>query len=127
MLIVLIISMIISSIFIVSTLYFAIKFKRLSNVFVNDQKMGVYKWYGSYNCVADVHVAEIERYKNGFSKIALCKVEVTAAQYKDDRNDAPAKIKRNFITLKKTDDIDWLEQSDKVKRKEQLKAINQLK
>ena len=72
-----------------------------------------------------VYVKEVDRYTDGFSKIQLESIE---PYNKYNYNNALGSIKNSFISLKKTDSIDWLESEDHIKkvRKEKLENIKKI-
>jgi len=89
---------------------------------------GRYGFYDSNkNCYdsAIVYVKELDRYTDGFSRIVIDKVEPYNKSY---NNESTKKAYKNFMTLKRTGLIDWLESEDKTRqiRKEKLKNINKL-
>lgn len=110
------------------------KFNRLSEEFMRDDRIGYYDSNGLYlsgnpndNFYCRVFVKELEKYTNGMSKIELQKVEVTRCP--DGGNGymsrVKTKIKNEFSTLRKTDNIEWLETPEDIKqqRREKLEQI----
>lgn len=77
---------------------------------------------GSYKAI--VYVDEIDRYKDGYSKIKINHIEATGS-WKDDTID---KVKNSFITLVQTNNIEWLESEEDIKRirKEKLENLKKL-
>lgn len=73
-----------------------------------------------------VYINEIDRYKNGDSKISLDYVEVDNGDGKLDYQSAKEFLTRTFITLMKTSDITWLESENDLKEQRKHK-LEQLK
>lgn len=72
----------------------------------------------SYKCI--IYINELDRYNNGYSKITIDNIEPT-----NGGDSAIKYAKENFITLRKTDTIEWLEGEMDIKtiRKEKLDKI----
>lgn len=68
---------------------------------------------------AFVYVKEIDRFSNGFSKIKLDNIEAI-----DKFPSTIKSAKDSFITLKKTDEIDWLEGEEQIKKRRREKLEN---
>lgn len=88
-------------------------------------RKGFYE-YGTTNLYHSiVYVKELDRYTDGYSKI---KFEGIEAYNRYNYNNALETIKSSFISLKKTDSIDWLESEDHIKkvRKEKLENIKKI-
>lgn len=120
--IILIVSLII---FFVVTMILFFKYKNLKKQVKNLYDVGTgrkgfyYYNYGfSYKCI--IYIKELDRYDNGFSKIAIDEIESI-----NGKNDVKKHAMENFITLKKTDTIEWLEEEMDIKtiRKEKLDKI----
>lgn len=73
-----------------------------------------------------VHISEIERYKNEYSKIKLDKIEVTKGFNDSDFKRVKKYIKNEFASIKLTNNITWLESSKSLneERKEKLNKLN---
>lgn len=72
-----------------------------------------------------IYVNEIDRYKNGDSKITLAYVEADCGDGKLDYQSAKSFLTRSFVTLMKTSDITWLESENDLKelRKHKLEIL----
>ena len=72
-----------------------------------------------------VHINEIDRYKNGDSKIELLKIEIIYGFNPSNFDWAKQAIELRFSTIKKTNEIEWLESEDNIKenRKNKIKEI----
>lgn len=76
-----------------------------------------------YGCV--IYVEELDRYKNGESKVKLINIEIVSG-FNSDQYEHVKKVLRNrFPSLRNTADITWLESEDNIKemRKQKLKNI----
>ena len=85
--------------------------------------------YGFYNYavgsyMAIVYIDEIDRYKDGYSKIKINHIEATGSW----RTETIERVKNNFITLMLTNKIEWLESEEDIKkiRKEKLENLKKL-
>lgn len=86
-------------------------------------RYGFYKYiYSSYHAI--VYVDEIDRYKDGYSKIKFNHAEPTGSWKKDSVEAA----QNNFITLIETKNVEWLESEEDIKkiRKEKLENLKKL-
>lgn len=75
-----------------------------------------------------VYMKEIERYKNGLSKVELEKIElIKNNNVLSDKNIEILKnnIKREFSQTQKTDDVEWLEVEVSIKN-ERKKKLNKI-
>lgn len=72
-----------------------------------------------------VYVKEIDRYTDGYSKIKIDRIEVYDRKYS---RESKQRVHSDFMSLKDTDKIEWLESEKTTKqaRKEKLKNINNL-
>ena len=105
----------------VLSLFFSIKYfllrkglKKYENI--GTGRFGFYKKFDYY-----VYIKEIDRYTNGFSKIKIDFIECDSNYYLD-------KIKKDFNSLIKTTNIEWLESEDKIRqtRKEKLDKLKKI-
>lgn len=105
------------------TLFYGIKFRRVSKEIFNEKRIGFYNFH-NYKGDAIVYVKELEKYDNGMSKIKLKKIEIYGDRYY--RSELKTAIKNNFKSLRDSTDIEWLEVKKTLKdiRKEKLKQIN---
>lgn len=111
--------------------FFIYKYLKLKEGLKSYEKIGTgrcgfYKYIGAYNYYnAYVYVIEIDRYTDGYSKIEIDKIEPLNKSYSSESNE---KAKNNFISLKLTSEIEWLESEDHIKklRKEKLDQINKI-
>jgi hypothetical protein len=76
-----------------------------------------------YGCI--IYVEELDKYKNGESKIKLINVEIITGFNSDQYEHVKKVIRNRFPSLRKTTDITWLESEDNIKemRKQKLKNI----
>lgn len=117
---------------IISTLFFT-KFRKLKKYIKSYEEIGTGRvgfymdcksgYYSNYKSI--VYIKELDRYNNGYSKIVIDRIEPID---KSSSINAIKYITRNFITLKETENIDWLESEDAIKksRKEKLENINKI-
>lgn len=110
-------------------LLFLYKYLRLRKEIINFKNIGTGR-YGvyvekGYLCSAYVFIKEIDRYTNGYSKIKLNRIEKISSSF--DKSDYES-IKNKFISLKKTSDIEWLENEDHLKklRKEKIEKLQKI-
>jgi len=81
-----------------------------------DCSQGKYSYTGIYN------VIEVDRYKNGDSRIKLKKIELANISHgKVNNGSAIAYLNRTFSSIKKTSDIEWLDSVEDVKEIRRLK------
>lgn len=80
--------------------------------------------YSDYNAI--IYVIELDRYLDGYSKIKIDKIEPFNKRYSSK---AIELANENFLTLKTTSKIEWLESEDYIKklRKEKLDVLNKFK
>ena len=91
-------------------------------------RYGFYNYsYSSGSCYkAIVYVDELDRYTDGYSKIRINRIESTSTNtYKKDSKE---RAENDFISLKLTSEIEWLESEDHIKklRKEKLDKLNKI-
>jgi len=81
---------------------------------------GGYGYYSAY-----VYVNEIDRYSDGYSKIKINNIEPFNKNY---ISGSLKNAKDSFLTLRKTNDIEWLESEDNIRkiRKEKLENLKKL-
>jgi hypothetical protein len=79
----------------------------------------------SYTTDAIIFVYEIDKYKSGESKIKIDDIEINVTDSNFDTKSAKDFIIKNFKSLKKTSEINWLESEEDIKeiRKEKLSKI----
>ena len=118
-----------SILLIFSNIFFVYKYIKLKKGIVEYKdigtgRLGFYQFnYSSY--VAYVYVNEIDRYSDGYSSIKINKIEPIGSSYRENLIEH---TRNNFVTLKKTIDIEWLESEDNIKRlrKEKLDQLNKI-
>lgn len=73
-------------------------------------------------------VKEIDRFTNGDSKITLEKIEIYCENSALTVESAETHIRNNFMSIRKTSDVIWLESEQSIKdmRKEKLEQLNKL-
>lgn len=117
-------------VFLAGTIFFGYKYLTIKKLVKEYQEIGTGR-YGFYNFNsfsssyrAIVYVDELDRYTDGYSRIRIHKIEPTSSYKKDSEE----KAKDNFISLKLTSEINWLESEDYIKklRKEKLDKINKI-
>lgn len=79
----------------------------------------------SKSYVARIYVKELEKYKNGESKIELDNIEVISGFDINQYSWVKRSVNDRFCSIKKSDQIEWLEIEEDLKemRKEKLKKI----
>lgn len=111
---------------ILSNLYFIYKYYTLQKLVTSYEKIGTGR-YGFYkvDSRAIIYVVEIDRYKDGYSKIKIDNIEPYNTL---DPDRAIRNARGSFITLRPTKDIEWLESEDAVRkmRKEKLDQLKKL-
>jgi hypothetical protein len=111
---------------ILSNLYFIYKYTILQKQVLSYEKIGTGR-YGFYkvDSRAIIYVVELDRYKDGYSKIKIDNIEPYNS-IDPDRSERSARA--SFVTLRPTKDIEWLESEDAVRkmRKEKLDQIKKL-
>jgi len=87
---------------------------------------GRYGFYKTNNVI--VYIVELDRYKDGFSKIKMDDFEAYNLASYENKTNFINKAKKNFISLKLTSEIEWLESEDALRkmRKEKLDKIKKL-
>jgi hypothetical protein len=111
--------------------FFIYKYLKLKKGLKSYEKIGTgrcgfYKYTGGYSVYnAYVYVIEIDRYTDGYSKIKIDRIEPLDKRYNSEANE---KSKDSFISLRLTNEIEWLESEDHIKRlrKEKLDQINKI-
>jgi len=111
--------------------FFILKYLKLKKAIRSYERIGTgrygfYKYIGTYSHYsAYVYVNEIDRYTDGYSKIRIDRIE---AFTKSSESDAIEKSTNAFLSLKLTNEIEWLESEDNIKRirKEKLEQIAKL-
>lgn len=80
---------------------------------------------GLINYTGIIYVSEIDRYKNGESKISLDYVEIDTGDGKLDYQSAKSFLTKSFVSLMKTSEIEWLESENDLKelRKNKLEHL----
>jgi hypothetical protein len=80
-----------------------------------------------YNYI--VYVTELDKYTNGLSKIKLDRIEIISGFDCNEFNWVRESVEKKFASIKKTSEIEWLENEENVKdmRKEKLDRIKNLK
>ena len=119
------------AILILCNVFFILKCLKLKNAIKSYEKIwtgryGFYKYTGSCSYHnAYVYVDEIDRYTDGYSKIKIDRIEAFS---KSSESDAIEKSTNAFLSLKLTNEIEWLESEDNIKRirKEKLEQIAKL-
>lgn len=83
---------------------------------------------GTDTYITVVHVSELERYKGDLSKIKLECLEVESGINVGQYEYIKQCSREQFVSIKKTSDITWLEPIVTLKdeRKEKLKTLNKL-
>lgn len=89
-------------------------------------KFGFYKIkfnFSSYNSI--VYIKEIDRFTNGYSKIEISNIEPLD---KNESTEAIKQAKNNFVSLILTQNIEWLEGENSIKRirKEKLEKLEKI-
>jgi hypothetical protein len=115
-----------------SNLIFIFKFIKIKNIIksyydIGTGRYGFYenKQYMDHSNASYVYVKEIDRYSNGYSEIKISKIEAFNKTYETD---AVRSAKIKFISLKLTNEINWLEGEEHIKkiRKEKLDKIKKV-
>lgn len=86
-------------------------------------RKGYYYYNYGFSCKFIIYINELDRYTNGYSKISIDTIEIVNGDKRDKETINYAIT--NFLTLKRTDSIEWLdgEMSIKKSRKEKLDKI----
>lgn len=105
--------------------YKYIKLKKWTKTYdeIGTGRHGFYMYNkGSYNAI--VYVNEIDRFKDGYSKIKFNYAESSGPW----KTESIKKYESEFISLTKTDKIEWLESEEDIKkiRKEKLENLKKL-
>jgi len=79
-----------------------------------------------YSCDVLFNIREIERYKDDISKIELISLEIKSTDSRLNKESVLKSAKSDFLSLKKTSDIKWLEIETTLKEQRKVK-LNQLK
>jgi hypothetical protein len=92
---------------------------------IGTDRFGFYKIDSGKNYSSYVYIKEIDRYTNGYSKIKLDNIEPFNKTY---NNEAIEWARKNFLSLMKTTDIEWLESEDYIRkvRKEKLENLKKV-
>lgn len=108
------------------------KFTKLDS-FIKDVESPLRKGYyrekgwtqGNIKFDVIIFVSEIDRYKNGESRIKLDSVEIDVDKGAFNYNSAYNFAKNTFLTLRKTADIEWLESENEIRelRKSKLEHL----
>ena len=117
--------------FLGGTIFFGYKYLTIRKLVKEYEEIGTGR-YGFYNynyssgsCYkAIVYVDELDRYTDGYSKIKINRIEPTSTStYKKDSKE---RAENDFISLKLTSEIEWLESEDHIKklRKEKLDKLS---
>lgn len=117
--------------FFILSIMFALKFFKLRKSIKKFEEIGTgrYGFYVNKHFNTDknsyVYVKEVDRYSNGYSEIILDRVEPLKRSYSSDAID---NARNNFISLKLTNDIEWLEGEEHLRklRKEKLEKIKKI-
>jgi hypothetical protein len=101
----------------------------IKNIFSKSRKGVVYKETtienGTIYGKTTVYIEEIEKYKNGYSKVKIIDIE-SISNTSDFNNERVNNFVRdNFVSLIKTDKVEWLEIEEDImeQRKNKLKQI----
>lgn len=127
-----IVSIIIISMLAISTLIMTYKYIKLKSGIkqydsIGTGKVGFYVYthsnYSYYN--AYVYVKELDRYTDGYSKIEISNIEPLNKNY---ISESKLRVNNSFLTLMKTNEIEWLESEDSIRkiRKEKLDNLKKL-
>lgn len=127
------ISIILILLLFICSIYFCYKYFTLKNglkqyIDIGTGRYGFYRNntnYKAYNSI--VYIKEIDRFTNGYSKIIIDNIE-TISKDEYDSIEAIKRAKDNFLKLKLTNDIEWLESEDTIKklRKEKLEKLEKI-
>ena len=79
-----------------------------------------------YTCI--LYVKELDRYTNGMSKIELSDIELISGFDSSQFDHVKRTMRTKFSSLKKTNEVEWLESEDNIKelRKQKLKRISEI-
>lgn len=132
MLVLAIIALVVALVFLAGTIFFSYKYLTIKKLVKEYEEIGTGR-YGFYNFGSSsssyraiVYVDELDRYTDGYSKIRINRIEPTSiSSYKRDSKE---KAENDFISLKLTSEIEWLESEDHIKklRKEKLDKLNKV-
>lgn len=82
---------------------------------------------GTQKTQIDIHVfvKEIDRYTNGNSRLKLDNIEIHCGNNLYDKKSILIYVRKTFVSLKKTSDIEWLESENAIKeaRKNKLSHL----
>ena len=101
---------------------------KIKNVVFSNKRTGTYEVSygidGNFNMLVKFFIDEVEKYKNGTSKIKLDHIEIVKSPI-NSRNALIEKAQKEFSSIRKSNDIDWLEIDESVKsiRRKKLKEI----
>ena len=71
-----------------------------------------------------LHVVEVERYENNYSRVILEKVEVDSGDDPDKFDWVKTCAKNKFVSIVKTDRVEWLIPTLKNDRRDKILEIN---
>ena len=79
-----------------------------------------------YVCI--VYVKEMERFTNGESKTQIMEIEIESGFASDQYEYVKGIVRKRFVSIKNTVDIEWLESQNEVKemRKQKLEKIKNI-
>ena len=78
--------------------------------------------YNKY--IVFLHVVEVERYENNYSRVILEKVEIDTGEDPDKYEWMKTCAKNKFVSIVKTDKVEWLIPTLKNDRKDKLLETN---
>lgn len=112
------------------SIYIFYKYRKLKTSIKSYEDIGTgrkgFYFYGSATSsyYGIIYVNEIDRYTDGYSKIKLDHIELISKRW----SDSVQVMEKNFLSLKKTNEIDWLESEDHIKklRKEKLENLKKI-
>lgn len=104
--------------------YKYLRFKKLIKEYndIGTGRFGFYKYVsgsGSYRAI--VYVREIDKYTDGYSLLKIDRIEPTGTGGNKETSNQWAKD--NFVSLRLTSDIEWLESTDQIKRLRKEKLL----
>lgn len=118
-------------IFFSTTVLYFFKYKKLKKSIKEYEEIGtgrygfyINKKYSPYSSI--VYINEIDRYKDGYSKIVIDEIEPHNKHYIKESKKLAL---QDFISLKEINDIEWLESENnniKKERQEKLKNIKKI-
>jgi len=118
---------------IASNVYYFLKYRKLRNRIseyddIGTGRYGFYKYKSNNytnNRMVYVYVKELDRYTDGYSKIKIDKIEPFQTSMVEE---TITKAKEDFMSLRLTSDIEWLESEDHMKklRKEKLENLKKI-